>query len=1702
MKFRQYFGLTSSWMAALVFLAGTSAPTTALADLPVSQVPLYISATQDTPPLNMLVMGRDHKLYYEAYNDASDLNGDGVLDVGYKGYLALADGGIDYYGYFDSHRCYSYGSNRFTPGAAAPNKKCSNAWSGDFLNYLTTSRMDALRKVLYGGSRTIDSNTMTLLERSYIPQDAHTWGKEYHSVAVDGYNLRDYAPVSLPDPGKRVLFANVTLRNDESRGPLLRVLTNSNYRIWNWVAKENPVAGSDCAGGPCAQAGQANHPGHPNNRAEFDSMEMTYAIPANKYGADWTGSTVIDCSSNCNKRGGSQDDFLTVITGSFRIANSRGGTYEFEISGDDAHDFELRSGNESGAILLQVGNYGDGSWNQTATGSVQLSNGGTYWYKVRQEDATEGDGYKLRIRKISGGNNFSWASFDSANSYNNNINTNSKVGPVFQFYNLRPPMSSTMTDYTVRVEVCVNGALEANCKQYPNGNYKPTGILHDYGEADKMMFGLLTGSYAKNTQGGVLRKNMLGFRDEVDANTGQFTSVVGIVRTIDRLRTIDFNAYQYTCGWIANRPINDGECSMWGNPVAEMMYEALRYLGGAQAPRSEFNISGTAKDAKAPLELPRPDWISPYKPVSEGGSGYLRCAVPVMTVISDINPSYDGDVPGSRWSSISAASDPSPIDSLNVSQQVDAIWAAEGGGSRQAFIGESGGLADSNPTVKTVSDLSSVRGLAPEEPSKQGTYYSAGVARFAAENSIGGDEKGMTYAVALASPLPKLDFMVAGKKITVVPFAKSPYGRYGGDVNPGDNFQPTNQIVDFFVETIVNTDPAGSDKDVDVNDGRPYARFRINYEDVEQGADHDMDAIVQYTLEVTADGKLKISLNSEYASGSIVQYIGYIISGTTKDGIYLEVSDCDSTSTYPSNGSCPSGSNAGVAYKLNTPPGKDSGFCAIPANLSSAACKTLPYSTSRIFEPGASQGAELLKDPLWYAAKYGRPTNFDWDENNDGEPDNYFLVTNAGLLKEQLDKAFAQIIADTRSSGGTAASGSRHNEGFLAYVPEYDTVDWTGDIKAYRVNRDTGTLVQPPLWSVSNKLGTISADDREIYFVQKDMTVTADTGTLKPFESNNLGANADARAIALGYPSAAAAGDVEEVVAYLRGDQSLEVGGPTGGTFRARSSLLGDVLGSQPAILSSGSYGYSLLPVSEGGGYNADGTLASNGYVKFVEWKKSRHPVAFVGANDGMLHALDASDTSSGGEELFSIIPSAVMHNLHLLPDPSYPASHHYFVDGSPEQGDAYLDGQWRTIILAPMGGGGRSILAIDATDPATDGAKLMWEFSHPDLGLTIGRPRIARWNKKWVAIFGNGYNAAGSNPTNANQAFLFVVDLKTGQLLQQIKLGDMGTVEIPNGLATTFPIDFDNDADADLVYAGDYYGNLWRVNLKAYAGDAALSSKRLYAGPTDVDGTPLQPITGGVNVTYHPARGQMVLFGTGRYFIVGDNAPYVDGDPVDSFFGVWDDPLASAGAYPVSKTDLQEQTIIAGPTLDTRAVNSSPVDWNAGKYGWYVNLPDPGERFVGIPEISLGRVIFTTFVSEGDECAPGGRNWLNVLSAISGMGMIGQGLGGGGGAVGSVALPSTGGGGPAPTPPLVTVPPDPGCDPSVDSDCEPPSPPPECAEGDPDCEPICDPDTGECTIPDLGARGCETRVGVLTHIGIIDFDTFSCGRQSWKQFQ
>ena len=159
---------------AVVFCMSTQTTVAALLNLP--QVPLY--AATATPPKVMLTISKDQQLFKKAYNDYSDLDGDGQLETTYKH-------AIDYYGYFDSSKCYSYNvaSNRFEPVSVTADKYCAGQWSGNFLNWVAMSRMDAVRKLLYGGTRSTDQtnptgaspNAETVLERAYIPTDAHAW---------------------------------------------------------------------------------------------------------------------------------------------------------------------------------------------------------------------------------------------------------------------------------------------------------------------------------------------------------------------------------------------------------------------------------------------------------------------------------------------------------------------------------------------------------------------------------------------------------------------------------------------------------------------------------------------------------------------------------------------------------------------------------------------------------------------------------------------------------------------------------------------------------------------------------------------------------------------------------------------------------------------------------------------------------------------------------------------------------------------------------------------------------------------------------------------------------------------------------------------------------------------------------------------------------------------------------------------------------------------------------------------------------------------------------------------------------------------------------------------------------------------------------------------------------------------------------------
>lgn len=1643
----------------------------------ISDLPLFIGG--NGTPITLLVMGRDHKLYYEAYNDASDLNGDGVTDVGYKPNMVEwnpttnscrkdADGNclaLDYYGYFDSHKCYSYTNGQFEPVSATTTKKCSGSWSGDFLNYLSTSRMDALRRVLYGGYRSTDTNALTVLERSYIPQDAHSWGKEYESLATDGYLISDYTPLSQPNTGTRHLFANTTLLcpsgntdpgcNANTGLPLLRVLTNSSYRVWEWLSIERPVAGVECAAGNnsranCAGSGGVsawekvpanafkaltqttyNSPGsgYPDNHADFNTY--LYAVRAvtitggpDPDEADDIGRLGSGSASSINGTGNpfgsQQDNYLTVFRGTITIPTD--GTYNFAVDGDDAVEV-LIDGN------VVAGYYGGHApCNcQSRSGSVTLT-AGDHYLEFHHQERGGGDSYYL--------------------------------------YWQRTLPASTMTDYVVRVKACEQGSSgsfsrEVECQGYPNNSptiFKPTGLLQAYGEPDRMGFGLLTGSYTNNLSGGVLRKNISSLNDEIEPTDGTFkTSVTGVIRTIDKLKIYGFGSSYYhnlDCTVPEVGPMRQGRCRMWGNPIAEMMYEGLRYFSGKSSGTSVFtsgvNNSGS-DDTK--LGLPLPTWKDPYRTTS-GDLGYPKCSKPFEMVISDINPSFDTDqLPGSTFLSDSnnpkdksgnALTTPTfDLSGLDVSTLASTIWdgekAKEG---TNVFIGQSGSVYDGAPTAKTINNFNNIRGLAPEEPTRQGGFYAASVAFFGHTKVNGSGRFGPgkqavdTFAVALASPLPRIEIPITSgqttKKITLVPFGKSVGG---SSIDAAENkFQPTNTIVDFYVDTIKNTGPANAD--ATVNGGRPYGRFRINFEDSEYGSDHDMDAISLYEFKVNADNTLTVTMNSDYAAGSVIQHMGYVISGSNADGVYLEVRDSDT------------GAGSDVDYFLDTPSGCLP-YVSGGTGTQAKACRTdsaaLPLTASRTFTAGNSSAVFIQHDPLWYAAKWGGfvedkvtannlPTNAandnkEWDADNNGIPDNYFLVTNASRLKDQLTQAFERIITKASSSAAVAVNTGTFNFGqSRIYQVKFHAGDWSGHIIAYSLNAD-GSPKQAEWDGGTVLLNQDYNTGRKILTYRKATGTSGDTVNKGiPFRWPSNPSSPTTSELNPTQISALKGTDTDSVararLEFLRGSSDNE--GDKGlKIFRSRMEseetslqtrvpfVLGDIINSNPTYVGAPQMRYDAV---------LKGTSTANeatAYSDFRTAQNSRAAMVYVGSNDGMLHGFAAAD----GSEKIAYAPNLVFTNLAKLANPNYNSQHQYYVDGSPKVGDVYWDNSvgdttydrndWHTILVGSLRKGGTGLFALDITDPANfseaNAASLvLWEFTDPNLGYTFSHPSLVRLNNgKWAAVFGNGYNNTGNG-----HAMLYLIDAKSGGNASATPAGfsktldtnptnlaALGQTTTPNGLSTPLMIDLNSDGIADYAYAGDLLGNLWRFNLSS-SNPSDWTVTKLFSA-TDGATTPkAQPITSKPLAVRHPKGGLVILFGTGRYLGATD----VVNTDQQTFYGIWDQDPTSASPPTITRSNntLQAQTIttLTNQINDQtyRVSSATTVCWvgdtcngNAGtSRGWYVNLPGmgtarPSERVSSDPLLVGQNIVFTSIAPSTDPCEFGGMSWLNVLDATTG---------------------------------------------------------------------------------------------------------------------
>ena len=595
----------------------------------------------------------------------------------------------------------------------------------------------------------------------------------------------------------------------------------------------------------------------------------------------------------------------------------------------------------------------------------------------------------------------------------------------------------------------------------------------------------------------------------------------------------------------------------------------------------------------------------------------------------------------------------------------------------------------------------------------------------------------------------------------------------------------------------------------------------------------------------------------------------------------------------------------------------------------------------------------------------------------------YFTASDPDTFADRLSETIASIMERTESSSSSvAANSTRLDAGTLVYQARFDSRDWSGQLLAYQVDSD-GELIEPADWDAGQLLP--APDQRKIFTIHD----VDDGGVAFDWSSISSNQQAVLNRDALGNTDS----NGEQRLAWLRGERTNESPAPLG--FRARpSSVLGDIVNSDPVFVGLQDFGNNALPGNEGTLYST--FRNSTAYL-------NRKKMLYVGANDGMLHGFDAET----GEERLAYIPKAVFPELSKLTSPDY--THRFYVNGSPRSADAFIDhdgvggASWRTVLVGTTGAGGRSVFALDVTDPESFGAgNVLWEFTSDDnaeLGYTVGEATIARVkaDDKWVALVGNGYNSASLT------ARLFVLDLETGTQLAVLDTGvgggAGGSVE-PNGLHAPVPVDVDGDRIADFAYAGDRLGNLWKFDL---TGDATSNWKVAEpggaAGPlfsaVDALGA-AQPITVRPTVGAHPRGGVMVYFGTGKFLEVGDEIVGLS-PQIQSFYGIWDKGAA------VARLNLQSQTIewegaatftrpdSTSVSLDMRVVSENQVDYSS-KLGWYLDLIDPnlagtgeGERVISRAILRSGRIIFTSMIPASNPCQPGGEGWLLELDALSG---------------------------------------------------------------------------------------------------------------------
>ncbi|MCB9666516.1 MAG: hypothetical protein H6715_00115 [Myxococcales bacterium] len=464
-----------------------------------------------------------------------------------------------------------------------------------------------------------------------------------------------------------------------------------------------------------------------------------------------------------------------------------------------------------------------------------------------------------------------------------------------------------------------------------------------------------------------------------------------------------------------------------------------------------------------------------------------------------------------------------------------------------------------------------------------------------------------------------------------------------------------------------------------------------------------------------------------------------------------------------------------------------------------------------------------------------------------GGTEQALLAETPDELRAKLADALNAIASDatTRSSPAFVSPSDSGTQGQYQLQTGFQVgatgEPWTGVMERRRFTCNPATLemeAQPISTAENDRFEEVlnnRSAPRNLYTVISGNNTSALTGTitndtLESFDAANV--NITSKRLGAGNNNTARR---NEIIGWVHGDD---------GTAR-QGKRLGDIYHSSPVVV---------------GPPRAD--IEDQSYNLFRQRAEvaNRPVVAYVGTNDGILHAFSIEDYDDsgtpieGGTELWGFIPPLLLPKLD-----SMVTARQLMLDSTPVAKDVFFSrmpsatpdaSAYHSVLITGFRGGAKGFVALDVTDPLNP--TFLWQFADSDMGFTYGRPAIGQAvvnfngvvQERAIALLPGGTgsidtlgslsgpigcksNGKGSPPVNQGTTKarshqrcwkqkegrqLYVVDVATGTLLKHF------THAIWNAPVTGTPALFTEEVGtvATKAYVTDIDGVLWRIDLSS----------------------------------------------------------------------------------------------------------------------------------------------------------------------------------------------------------------------------------------------------------------------------------------------